>query len=82
MFTCLDAGQNLDCAALIPVLLNSAKWTPELSLEVLVHPPTTVSLISEYLVDPSRLALLGSLRLCTDSILPNCHIDVNIFILL
>lgn len=82
VFTSLDAWQPLDCAALLPVLLNGPKWTPELSLQVLVHPPTTVSLNSKYLVDPWRVALLGSPRLCTDSIVLNCHLDVNIFILL
>lgn len=33
VFTCLDAWQQLDCAALLPVLLNGPKWTPGLSLE-------------------------------------------------
>lgn len=82
VFTCLDAGQQMDCAALLPLLPNGPKWTPELSLEVLIDPLTTVSLISKYLLDPWRVALLGSPRLCTDSIVLNCHLDVNIFILL
>lgn len=82
VFTCLDALQQLDCAAVLPVLPNGPKWTPELSLEVLVDPPTTVSLISKYLVDHWIVALLGSPRLCTDSVVLNCHLHVNIFILL